>query len=707
MAVLGQIRQRSFFLIIVIGMALFAFVISGVFTSSLDNSSPSEPIAIVNDTEVDIELFRFNVEQTERSYNYTTLQAVSAVWDQTIRNTILNQEYKILGIDAGKAQLEEIISSNNAFLNDSRFLNESGFFDFGLFTNFIISMKTNNPEGYENWKSQETNLIALAKEKIYLDLVRSSAGFTDYEGKAAYHIENDQVSIEYVQLPYSLIPDSLIIISDREIKKYISNNSDKYKRNPTRSIRYVLFNEEATEQDLLNQRMNLESIIENKIEYNDVSKLNDTIIGFKKTFDVSGFVAQYSSEVFDSVYKPKGQLSSEYSEILFNLSEGEVFGPYKDGENLKISRIIDRKKGGSIRASHILIAYQGAERSNSSIGRSKDEAKKKANTLYKRIRRNPKLFEKLVNDNSDGPSNVLGGDVGFFQEGYMAQEFYDFANRNRVGKIGLVETEFGFHVIKITEKQDILLTADIVQPIIPSESTSNDIFKSATTFEMETIKADKNDFLSIAESQKFIVKPIDYVNMLDENLPGLFSQRQIVQWAFNSDSKVGDIKKFNLSSGGGYAVVQISKARDKNIADIEEVRVDVFEKLKNEKKAELLKTQYNSLGSIEELSQTSNTEIQSASALTQLNAVLVGAGQEPYVIGAAFSLDDKQTSGLINGLMGLYKIKLMNKNIAVDLANYSAYSLSLKNAENSRINSAIFEALKSAASIEDNRPLYY
>jgi len=706
MALLGQIRQRSFFLIIVIGMALFAFVISGVFTNNLGNSSPLDPIAIVNDKEVDIELFRFNVEQTERNYNYSTLQAVSAVWDQTIRSTIFNQEYEILGIDAGKAQLEEIISSNNAFLNDSRFLNESGFFDFGLFTNFIISMKINNPEGYENWKSQEANLIALAKEKIYLDLIRASAVFTDSEGKDAYHMENDQVSIEYVQLPYSLIPDSIISISDREIKQYIFDNSDKFKREPTKAIRYVLFNEEATEEDILNQRTFLESIIDNKTEYNDVSKLNDTIIGFKEVHEVSDFVAQYSSIGFDSIYKPKGQLSSEYAEILFNLSEREVFGPYKDGNDLKITRIMDRKKGGSIRASHILIAYKEATRANSSVVRNKNEAKKKANNLFRRIRRNPKLFEELVKDNSDGQSNVLGGDLGFFQEGYMAQKFYDFANKNRIGKIGLVETEFGFHIIKIKEKQDIVLTADIIQPIIPSESTSNDLFKSATIFEMEAIKADINEFEKIAESQNLKVKPVDYVNVLDDNLPGLPQQRQIVQWAFTSDSDVGDIKKFNLSSGG-YAVVQITKSRDKDIAQINEVRSDVFEKLKNEKKVKLLNDKYTELSSLEELSQKSNNEIQSASALTQLNAVLAGAGQEPYVIGAAFSLNNNQTSDLINGLSGLYKIRLINKNIAIDLENYSAYSNTLRVAENSRINAAIYEALKSSASIEDNRSLYY
>tara|TARA_Y100000996_G_scaffold415181_1_gene408598 strand:+ start:7059 stop:9179 length:2121 start_codon:yes stop_codon:yes gene_type:complete len=706
MAVLGQIRQRSFFLILVIGLALFAFVISGVFTNGMDSSSPSEPIAIINDTEVDLNLFRFNVEQTEKNYNYSTLQAVSAVWEQTIRNTILNQEFEILGIDAGIGQLEEIISSNNAFLNDPRFLNESGFFDFGLFTNFIVSMKTNNPEGYESWKSQEVNLIAMAKEKIYLDLIRSSAGFTNNEGKLAYHIENDKVSIQYVQLPYSLIPDSIISISDREIKNYISNNNEQFKREPTRSIRYVVFDEEASEEDLLNQRNYLESLIDNRIEYNDVSKLNDTIIGFNSTNNIYDFVSQYSSKEFDSIYKAKGQLSPDYAEIIFNLTKDEVFGPYKDGKDLKISRVIDRKPGGSIRASHILVAYKGASRASNSIDRTKNEAKTKANKLFSRIRRNPNLFEKLVKDNSDGPSNVLEGDLGFFQEGYMAKELYDFANKNRIGRIGLVETEFGFHIVKIKDKQDVVLTADIIQPIIPSELTSNNVFKKATTFEMETIKAKKNDFEKIADSQKLLLKKIDFVNLLDDNLPGLPNQRQIVQWLFNSSTEVGDIKKFSISPGG-YVVVQLTKQRDKDIAEIDEVRSLIFEKLKNEKKAKLLRKQYANFTSLEELSNILNLEIQKASALTQLNAVLAGAGKEPYVVGAAFSMENNETSNLINGLNGIYKIKLLEKVIADDLASYRAYSNSLRNAENSRINTAIFEALKSSSTIQDNRSLYY
>jgi hypothetical protein len=145
MAVLGKIRQRSIFLIIVIGMALFAFVISGVFDGSSSNTGPTDPIAVVNDEEIDVTFFRQMVEQTEKTYNYSTLQSVNLVWNQALRNTIFDQEFKKLGIDAGKDQLEQIISSDEAVINNPNFQNEAGFFDFGIFTDYIAQMRVEEP----------------------------------------------------------------------------------------------------------------------------------------------------------------------------------------------------------------------------------------------------------------------------------------------------------------------------------------------------------------------------------------------------------------------------------------------------------------------------------------------------------------------------------------------------------------------------------
>ena len=706
MALLGQIRERSIFLIIVIGMALFAFVISGVFTNNAGGGSISEPIALVNDVEIDLDLFRFNVEQTERNYNYSTLKSVDLVWDQTLRNVLLENQYKLLGIDAGIAQLEEIISSNDAFLSDQRFLNESGFFDFGLFTNFIISMKTSNPEGYENWKAQEAQLISMAKQKIYLGLVRSSTIHSDFEGKFAYHTENDKVSIQYLQIPFSEISDSTISITDNEIKKYISQNSDIYKRDETRSIDYVLFDEIPTEEDISEQRKSLEKLILNRVEYNDVSKLTDTIYGLKNTNDIYDFVSQHSNISFDSIYKSKGEIISEYSEILFNLPKDDVFGPYIDGNNIKISKMIDQKKDGSIRASHILISHKESYGASNSILRTKEEAKQKAFKILKQVKRNPDLFGEFASENSDGPSKNQGGDLGFFQKGFMDKSFFTFVDKNKVGKIGVVETKYGYHVIKITDKEDVVLLANIIQELIPSESTTNQIFKNATEFEIKSLKSNGEDFESIAENSSLIIKKIDYVNILDEQIPGLGDQRQIIKWSFSEDSKEGNIKKFNLSSGG-YAVVKISKIRDSKIAEFDDVKVEVINKLIIQKKTDLLLKKYNSIESIEDLSKKSNQEIQNASALNQNNSVLSGSGKEPYIIGASFALKENEESNLLIGNKGLYKIKLISKQTAPDLASYLAYKNSLRTKENLRINSEIFKALKNSSKIEDNRHLYY
>jgi peptidyl-prolyl cis-trans isomerase D len=180
-----------------------------------------------------------------------------------------------------------------------------------------------------------------------------------------------------------------------------------------------------------------------------VSKLTDTILGFNNTNNLAEFIDRYSEESFDSIYIAKGRLPSEYAEIISNLSEGEVFGPYKDINSLKISKLLDRKTNGNIRASHILVSYKGADRAQADVTRTKTEARALANDLLRQVRRDSDRIGALALKYSDGPSRSTAGDLGFFQEGVMDDKFFAFANKNRVGSVGLVETSFGFHIIKL------------------------------------------------------------------------------------------------------------------------------------------------------------------------------------------------------------------------------------------------------------------
>ena len=705
MAVLGKIRQRSIFLILVIGMALFAFVISGVFDGSSSNAGPTDPIAVVNDEEIDVTFFRQMVEQTERAYNYSTLQSVNLVWNQALRNTIFDQEFKKLGIDAGKDQLEQIISSDEAVINNPNFQNEAGFFDFGIFTDYIAQMRVQEPAAYENWKAQEQSIIGVAKQRIYLDLIKASGGMTEAEAKALYHFENDNINIEYVQVPFDIIPDSLVTVTDAEVKQYIKNHEQEYERAASRNLQYVSFNEAPTEDDLAAIRLRLEGLKDERIAYNDVSKLTDTIEGFRMTKNIIDFVDRYSEIPFDSVYRPRGEYNNEYADILFGLDVGEVFGPYRDGRFFKISRLLDRKENASLRASHILIAFEGATRAPATLTRAKEEARREANRLLRLARRGNDNFEELAREYSDGPTKNRGGDLGFFQEGQMATELFNFVDKNRVGRIGLVETEFGFHIIKVTDKDDLALIADVANEAIASDQTANEVFRSATKFEMES--NDLNDFIAVAEKNNYEVRPVKQVTELEENMPGLFNQRQIVRWAFDDDTKVGDIKRFSLTAGGGYAVVQLTAVNQKGLATVDEVGFQVRRKIIHDKKAALIKKQFQDIDSLETLAENEDLTLETASAINQKNPTLVGAGNEPYVVGAAFAMEEGAVSELIQGELGLYKVKLLKKNTAETLDDYQQYSKEYLRDASFTLLENVFLALESYADIDDNRSLYY
>mgnify|MGYP001352437430 CR=1 FL=1 len=703
MALLGKIREKSIFLIIVIGLALFAFVISGALGTGNSDSTSNEPIGTINGKEIPLDNFRFMVEQTERNFGLTTMQAVDNVWKQYIRNFVFEDQFEILGIDAGRDQIEQVVSSTESIINDERFINEAGFFDFGLFTDFIVQMKNSNPQAYESWKQQELSIISSAKENIYFDLIKSSIAVTPKDAEIFYHLENDNIDIEYVKYPYSQISDTIFNLSDQAIENYIDKNQDKYSRNESRSIEYVSFFENATEKDIKDIRESLSNLTEDKYEYNDVSKLTDTIVGFYNTKYLNDFINRYSDEEFDSIYLTKGRLPSDYAEILFNLKLGESFGPYKDINSFKISKLVDKKKSGSIRASHILISHNESNRKPPNVNRTKEEAKRIANNLFRQVLRNKSKFESLAEEFSDGPSKSLGGDLGFFTEKQMEPAFFSFAKKNRIGKIGLVETSFGFHIIKIVDKEDLVLLASLTKNIVPSEKTANEVFKNATQFEMNSLN---DNFQNAARASNYKVRFVPNINKLDENLPGLPSQRRVVQWIFDDSREIGEIKRFDLSFGG-YVVVKLKNINDKGVSDIDEVRDEITRELLNKKKANLIIKNNLSLTTLEEFAGKNKLEIVTANAINQKSGTIVGSGEEPFIVGKAFGLEELEISELLVGNRGVYKLKIKKKSIAEDLSDYSKLALELEIEERKNLPSLIISALENIAEIKDNRSIFY
>jgi len=708
MAILGQIRSKSIFLIIVIGLALFAFVISGVFDGK--GYQAQQPVGVINGEEILIEDFRGQVDFLERNYNQQGMIAVNNVWNQRLRSEILRQQFEISGIQSGKDHLQNILKNNSTFNSDPQFLNEAGMFDIDKFKTLIIELKTTNPEAYEQWKSQEKIFESQSNEQIYLNLVNAGVNYTQADGKFEYTLQNDNVDIEYIQIPYSSVEDSLISYSQSDLKKYINNNEDEFKVNSSRDIEYVIFEEKPSFEDEKAVKNRLSKFLKESKEFNEVSKLEEITPSLTTAKNIKEFINEYSESSFDSIYLPKGSLPADHANLLFNLNIDQTYGPYLDGEYFKISRMLDKKIGGSVRASHILVAYKGSKNANPNVSRSKNEAKKEANNILRKIRKSPKSFTELAFEFSDGPSKSRGGDLGFVQDGNMVKPFNDFIFSKRIGSTGVVETDFGFHVIKVVAKDDLVLLASITEKNVPSDATSDKVFNSATKLEMSLSKDE--DLNALSNKENYTVKTVNGIQILDNDFPGLKDQRRIVQWLFTESTNVSDFKRFDLPKGG-YLIAQVTKIVDEGLSNVQDVSYKVLPMVLKSKKADFIISKNDNSLSLEEIAEINGTEVRKALALNQKNATITGSGLEPLVIGASFGTNINETSDFIIGENGIYKLKVIKRkdtntnSDSIDSNFIISYKNQLLNLNRTSSFARVYESLKENAEVTDNRSVYY
>jgi peptidyl-prolyl cis-trans isomerase D len=700
MAILGKIREKSIVLILVIGMALFAFVISGVFDGA--GTISQEPVAIVGDEEITIEQFSRRVDAVERNTGMSNVQSANTVWNQIVAEYSFSQLQEELGLEVGRSHVENFIANSPGFRQDSRFQNALGEFDVVAFTDFINDSKRNNPAVYTQWQLQEESIRSTISRQLYNTMIQAGIYHTSFDGKTEHKLENDKISISFVKVPYSSIPDSLVTISDRDIKKYINANEEEFEAEESRSIQYVVFDETASVEDNLEIENGLKKLLEPQVIFNEVSEAEETLPSFSQTDNLKEFIAEYSETPYDETYKTRAQLGT-YANTLFDLKEGEVFGPYKDGNQFKLSRMMDFDRGGSVKARHILIAYEGSQSASSDVTRTKNEARKEVYRVLRLVRSNGSDFAELARTYSDGPSKNRGGDLGFFRRGDMVEAFNDFVFSKPTGSIGVVETDFGYHVIEVQEKEDVVLIASVVKKIVPSESTSNEVFRLATEFEIES---KKNGFSIASESLGYDLRNGSNLKLMDESIPGLGVQRTIVKWSFEVETSVSDIKRFDLL-GGGYVVAELIEKSSAGTSSVEDARNAVQAKLIQDKKYDLLLSKYGSDVSLATLAEDYGQSILTSSAINAAAGSIAGAGTEPFVVGSGFSLEMNQTSALIQGKQGIFVLEVDLFEESTPLPSYDGYSSSLNENVLNRLRPLIDEIIRDHYEVVDNRFDYF
>lgn len=709
MAILNKIRQRTFVLIAVIALALFAFVIQGVIDSPNSFSNTQGVVATINGTDLGVAEFQQKVKnyQDRSGGRQTSTQSMNAIYNQELRKIVLQSEFDALGLSVEKDEMRDLLK--NSFSSYPEFQDENGTFDVNRLNAFIVNLRDLKGEtaplgnflvNYESWTSNEQTIAANAVQQTYYNLIKAGVGATIAEAEDDYLADAKTVDMRYVQIPYTSIADSLVEVTKSDINAYMNKNEDTYKADASREVVYVEFKEEASKADEDAIMAGLVALKKDKEEYNESSKNTVTIPGFDSASDVEEFVNSYSDIKYNDAFLRTADLPAVAKDTIMKLNVGDYYGPYKDGEFFKLSKVIaTRQLADSVKVRHILIPNAGGQRADPSITKTREEAKVTADSILALIQSGTKFMD-LLELSSDKVSNEKGGEIEFAYNAGMAPEFKAYAFDNKEGDVDVVGTSFGYHVIEILEQKSFNKTvqvATVADKIEPSDATLSDVFNKMSKFE---IAAKDGDFNALAKERELTVKPITFKE-LDENIPGLGSQREVVRWSFEEDTDTGDFKNFSISNFG-FIVAKVIEKKEKGLMSVEDASITAIPEIRKEKKAKLIREKITATA-IDDIAKNQSQSARTAAALTSKNTTLSGAGVEPKVVGAAFGLAEGTTSKLIDGEKGVYVVEVTKINEATKLENYTAIMNRLSTERRNAAQNKVYQALEKAADIQDNR----
>lgn len=723
MATLERIRRRSGLLIIVIGVAMFAFILTDFFTSgSMFFSEDRDAAGFVGNEKISSAQLNDKMEEIRASNpqmgQMTSVQLANYAWNEITRDIIMGELYSDLGFEVTNTELYYEITHNPQIRQMPAFADQvTGQFSDNAFRAVINNMRENreSSEGArEQWMSWVTFENA-TKDQSRLFKFNKAVEMGLYTpaslAKHAYLEQGAMNNVQFVLLPFTSIVDSTVEVSDADYTKYYNaHKSDFEVKEEVRNIRYVNFNLVPSEEDRNEVKTHLASLLDDQVVYNQKTGKTDTVKGFRHAENDSVFVGMNSETPFNRDYFRKGRVSAELDSIVFDAPVGFMYGPYEEAGGFKLTKISGiRYLPDSVKAKHILISYQGATRSNSNM--PPQQAYMLADSLFKYVKENPSAFEAISEKHStDVVAKSKGGDLGWFDDNSMAKPFSDYCFNNKKGDIGFVPTEFGFHIIQIEDQKGsnkAVQLATVYQQVQVSKETENGIYAKAAELASKLKGAEDAD--AVAAEMGVALRPQTDMKAFDENIIGLGSAREVVRWVFNADRSEGDVEVVN-NQYKSYVVIVVDHIVEADYKPLNVVKEAIKPYVYNEVKAkaltEQMSAQMSSAADLQALADGLDIAVRTQT-VTIAQTALSGAGSEPSVVGHMAAAPQGKLSGPYTGNMGVYAFVVTSKSPANDLGDYTQEAGRYQQSLRQRVNGQLLNALKDKEKIVDKRYLFF
>jgi peptidyl-prolyl cis-trans isomerase D len=527
----------------------------------------------------------------------------------------------------------------------------------------------------------------------YNSLIAASAYYPTWMQKKDIAESNQFSNISYVGVPYNVITDSAVKVSDSDIMDYLSKNSAAYKQDGGRFITYVTFSANPSLTDSLKS---LESVASLKAPF-----LADT--------NANVFLAKNMSTIkyFDG-YILKSKLSMPQKDSVASLSAGNVFGPYLDGGAYVLAKMLgNRQMPDSVKSRTILVSTKDPQTGQPILADS--IAKKRIDSIAAAIKGGTDFNAMVLLYSDDKGSKEKNGEYEFTSNQFsnLPKEYAEMVFYGSTGDKKVVHTDFGWHYIEVLSQKNFepaYKVAYMAKPILPTDETVNSASMKATKLSGENRDIQSFDgYLSKNGIQKVELPSI--VTKNEYRLGALQDARQLIKWAF--EAKQGEVSE-PFSIEDQFVVAAVRKIQPEGLPDAQMARPIVEQTIRNNKKAEIIIEKLTKANSLETAAAVYGKTVASAGAdstLTFKAQIINGVGNEPKLIGAAFNKSwQNKISEPIKGTSGVFVVKVNN---IASLPPESAEILSFQTAQQTKQMlqqlSGWFESLKKTAEIKDDR----
>ena len=699
MATLQNIRNKSGLLLAVIGIAMLAFIGTDFMSSLGSGGGGSGFIGEVLGEDVLIQKFEKKVNEgienwknqnQETVLNQTTISQIrDQIWNQYVRELVMENEFGKLGIDVSDDEFFELLQGVNVHPEISKVPSfqdpATGQFDRARVLGYLKQIDQDQTgEARERWVGFQKYLIGLIKTSKYNSLVGKAMYTTNEEAKIEFNSKTNNVTFNYVAIPFTSIDDADVEPNYNELERYYFDHKSEYEQEASKDVDFVVFSVVPSLEDDAKTKItitNLVSDFEQEEDYTLMARRNSDNTNSRFVFTI------------------EDDLKDQNLKDLFNTEVGTVYGPYLASQGVyRIAKLVEvQNRPDSVEARHILIKPTQTM--------SLDSVNARINVIKEQVESGVG-FDVLAQQNSeDQGSAIKGGDLGWFSEGAMVDEFNEACFTSSRGDLSVVTSQFGVHLIEVTQISRKVKKAKIAyidRNVEPSTETFNNYYSQAAQFAGKMLNAGIA-FDSLVNEKNLVKRSDSKVQSDKQTIAGLPNSREMVRWM--NTAEVGAISQV-FQFDNSYVVAYLTKEYKDGVTSLSDIKEQITALVVKEKKAIKISEGVSStdLASIAKANSLSVVNDQKA---TLANLSVQGIGYEPELVGCIFATEVGSVSSPITGMNAVFVVEVTAKDEAKSTGDFSLQKSQIEKQTSSYSNGASYNALKEAADVQDNRADFY